>query len=240
MKTSNCRARQIEALKAHGSSSPTKSTRCARMLLNLSSHATTQWRALSEARRTLQEQLDAAEKRIMQLEDELAAAREKLTLLDDDKRSLQIAVDQALNQTARLTRRLTESENTLTATRAQLSKVEASFAEVYAGRGRFGTALDEAKEQHQAERNSLNMRLGAFQSRAATSDLNGCCRKHGKISSSVLKKCAPSTANRSKQQLRVTTPRSVLCRSRPSMKRANARSKITNRRGQHWPNATTR
>ena len=107
---------------------------------------------------------------IMQLEDELAAAREKLTLLDDDKRSLQIAVDQALNQTARLTRRLTESENTLTATRAQLSKVEASFAEVYAGRGRFGTALDEAKEQHQAERNSLNMRLDAFQSRAATSE----------------------------------------------------------------------
>lgn len=140
------------------------------MLLNLSSHETTQWRALSEARRTLQEQLDAAEKRIMQLEDELAAAREKLTLLDDDKRSLQIAVDQALNQTARLTRRLTESENTLTATRAQLSKVEASFAEVYAGRGRFGTALDEAKEQHQAERNSLNMRLDAFQSRAATSE----------------------------------------------------------------------
>ncbi|MGE5163504.1 MAG: hypothetical protein ACM3IH_05700 [Sphingobacteriales bacterium] len=87
------------------------------MLLNLSSHETTQWRALSEARRTLQEQLDAAEKRIMQLEDELAAAREKLTLLDDDKRSLQIAVDQALNETARLTRRLTENENTLTATR---------------------------------------------------------------------------------------------------------------------------
>ena len=118
----------------------------------------------------MQDQFDAAEKRIVQLEGELAAAREKLTLLDDEKRSLQIAIDQALNETARLTRRLTESENTLTATRAQLGKVESSFAEAYAERGRLGAALDEAKEQHLAERNSLNMRLDALQSRAATSE----------------------------------------------------------------------
>ncbi len=76
----------------------------------------------------------------------------------------------ALNETARLTRRLTESENTLTATRAQLGKVEASFAEAYAERGRLSAALDESKEAHQAERNSLNMRLDALQSRAATAE----------------------------------------------------------------------
>src|SRR3984893_11689655 len=106
----------------------------------------------------------------MVLEGELAAAREKLTLLEDDKRSLQIAVDQAFNETARLTRRLTESENTLTATRAQLGKVEASFAEAYAERGRLAAALDETREQRQAEQNSLNMRLDALQSRAATAE----------------------------------------------------------------------
>ena len=55
---------------------------------------------------------DAGEKRIGELEGELAAAREKLALLEDEKRSLQLAVDQALNETARLTRRLTETENT--------------------------------------------------------------------------------------------------------------------------------
>ena len=129
-----------------------------------------QRRSVSEARRGLQDQFDIAEKRIVHLEGELAAAREKLALLEDEKRSLQIAVDQSLNETARLTRRLTESENTLTATRAQLGKVEASFAEAYAERGRLGAALDEAKEQHQAERNSLNMRLDALQSRAATAE----------------------------------------------------------------------
>ena len=78
----------------------------------------------------MQDQYDATEKLISELEGELAAAREKLALLEDEKRSLQNAVDQALNETARLTRRLTESENTLTATRAQLGKVEASFAEL--------------------------------------------------------------------------------------------------------------
>src|SRR6476660_1494076 len=76
---------------------------------------TTQRRTLSDSRRVFFEQNAAAEKRIVELEGELAAARESLALLEDEKRSLQIAVDQALNETARLTRRLTESENTLTA-----------------------------------------------------------------------------------------------------------------------------
>ncbi|HEY5225906.1 MAG TPA: hypothetical protein VIJ06_03865, partial [Methylovirgula sp.] len=129
-----------------------------------------QRRTLSESRRTLQDQLDAAEKRGMELEGELAALREKLALLEDEKRSLQIAVDQALNENARLTRRLTESDNSLTATRAHLGKVEASFAEAYAERGRLAAALDETREQRQAEQNALNMRLDALQSRAGTAE----------------------------------------------------------------------
>jgi crescentin len=131
---------------------------------------TSQRRSLSESRLTLQDQLDAAEKRIVELEGELASTSEKLALLEDEKRSLQLAVDQAMNETARLTRRLTESENTLTATRAQLGKVEASFAETYGERGRLSAALDDTREQHLAERNSLNMRVDALQSRAATAE----------------------------------------------------------------------
>ncbi len=129
-----------------------------------------QRRALSESKRTFAEQIDASEKRISELEAELAAAREKLALLEDEKRSLQLSLDQTLNESGRLTRRLTESENTLTATRAQLGKVEASFAEAYAERSRLAAALDELREQQQAERNSTNMRLDALQSRAATAE----------------------------------------------------------------------
>ena len=130
----------------------------------------TERRILSDTRRSLQEQVDSGQKRIGELEGELAAARERLAILEDEKRSLQLAVDQGLNETARLTRRLTDSENTLTATRAQLGKIEASFAEAYTERGRLAAALDEAKEQHQEERNSLNMRLDGLQSRAATAE----------------------------------------------------------------------
>ena len=104
------------------------------------------------------------------MEGELAAAREKLVLMEDDRRSLQSAVDHGLNENARLGRRLTESENALTATRAQLGKVEASFAEAYAERGRLAAALDEVKEQYQAERNTMSMRLDALSSRAATAE----------------------------------------------------------------------
>jgi len=129
-----------------------------------------QRRSLTEGRRILEEQYDIAEKRNIELDSELAGAREKLALLEDEKRSLQAAVDQSLNESARLTRRLTESENNLTATRAQLGKVEASFAEAYAERGRLAAALAESKEQHQADHNSLNMRLDALQSRVATAE----------------------------------------------------------------------
>jgi crescentin len=131
---------------------------------------TTQRRTLSDSKRTLTEQLDAAEKRVLELEGELAAARERLVMLEDGKRTTQISLDQALNDIARLTRRLTEAENTLASTRSQFGKLEASFAEIHAERGRLAAALDEAKEQHQTERNALNMRLDGLQSRTATAE----------------------------------------------------------------------
>jgi crescentin len=134
------------------------------------SNESSQRRTLTESKRTLTEQFDATEKRAIELEGELGGTRERLALLEDGMRSVQIALDQALSETARLTRRLTESENTLTVTRAQLGKVETSFAETYAERGRLAAALDESREQHQSERNSLNMRLDALQSRTATAE----------------------------------------------------------------------
>jgi len=133
-------------------------------------YETSQHGALSESRRKLQEQLDVVEKRDMELESEIASSQEKLALLEDEKRSLQIALDQAFSETASLTRRLAESENALNATREQLGKVEASFAEAFAERDKFAAALDETREQRQAEQNSLNIRLDALQSRASTAE----------------------------------------------------------------------
>jgi crescentin len=131
---------------------------------------TTQRRTLSDNKRTLTEHLDTAEKRNVELEGNLGAARERVALLEDEQRTTKSSLEQALGEIARLTRRLTETDNNLTATRGQLGKIEAAFAETYAERGRLAGALDEAREAQQAERNTLNMRLDALQSRAATAE----------------------------------------------------------------------
>src|SRR6516162_8725095 len=76
-------------------------------------------RALSEANQILVDHANSADKRIVELQSEGALIREKLLLLENDKRSLQTALDQTLAETSRLSRRLTESENALTAARAR-------------------------------------------------------------------------------------------------------------------------
>jgi crescentin len=146
-----------------------RSTKIAELEIQLEQE-TSQRRSLSEMRRTLQEQIETAEKHILGLESEIAASREKLVLIEDDKRSLQTSLEHSVNETARLSRSLTEADNMLATTRTQLSKIETSFSEAFTERGRLAAALDELKEQHQAERNSLNMRLDALQSRAATAE----------------------------------------------------------------------
>lgn len=129
-----------------------------------------QRRALSENRTALSGQLDAAEKHIVELEGELAAARERVALLENETRTAQTSIEQSLAEISRLTRRLTESENLLASTRSQLAKTEAGASESNAERAKLAAALDEAREHHQAERNTLTMRLDALQSRATTAE----------------------------------------------------------------------
>jgi chromosome segregation ATPase len=174
-------------------------------------HETTERRTLGENHRTLQAQYDSAEKRNVELEGEIADMRVKLALLDDDKRSLQVAVDKGFDEAARLGRAPTESENALTATCAQLGKIETNFAEVYAERGQLAVAPDEIREQRQAEQNSLNMRLEGLQSRAATAErLQGSRSDHrpqqrGKASRpgrGHATRCARTTSRTSRKRAR--------------------------------------
>jgi chromosome segregation ATPase len=65
-------------------------------------HETAERRNLSETRRALQEHLDTSGQHILELEGELAAARERLVLIEDEKNSLQNSIEQALTETARL------------------------------------------------------------------------------------------------------------------------------------------
>jgi chromosome segregation ATPase len=90
--------------------------------------------------------------------------------LENDKRSLQTALDQTLAETSRLSRRLTESENALTAARARLEQMDISLAAAENERVTLATARDEANERHQSEAYAMNLRLEALRSRAATAE----------------------------------------------------------------------
>lgn len=127
-------------------------------------------RALSEANQILLDHANAADKRIVELQSDGAQAREKLLLVENDKRSLQTALDQTLAETSRLSRRLTESENALTAARARLEQMDISLAAAENERATLATARDEANERHQSETYALNLRLEALRSRAATAE----------------------------------------------------------------------
>src|SRR6266568_5285171 len=127
-------------------------------------------RALSEANQILLDHSNTADKRIVELQADGALTREKLLLLENDKRSLQTALDQTLAEASRLSRRLTESENALTAARARLEQMDISLAAAENERVTLATARDEANERHQSEAYAMSLRLGARRSRAATAE----------------------------------------------------------------------
>jgi chromosome segregation ATPase len=69
-----------------------------------------------------------------------------------------------------LSRRLTESENALTAARVRLEQMDISLAAVENERATLATARDEANERHRSEAYALNLQLEALRSRAATAE----------------------------------------------------------------------
>src|SRR5215471_9734690 len=127
-------------------------------------------RPLSEANQILVDHANSADKPIVELQSEGALMREKLLLLENDKRSLQTALDQTLAETSRLSRRLTESENALTAARVRLEQLDISLAAAENERATLAAARDEADERHRSEAYALNLQLEALRSRAATAE----------------------------------------------------------------------
>jgi chromosome segregation ATPase len=127
-------------------------------------------RSLGEANQILVDHSDSADKRIVELQADGALTREKLSLLETDKHSLQTALDQTLAESSRLSRRLTESESALAAARARLEQMEIALASADNERAALCAARDEAGERHQSESYGLNLQLEAMRSRAATAE----------------------------------------------------------------------
>ncbi|HEY7661540.1 MAG TPA: hypothetical protein VH934_00310 [Xanthobacteraceae bacterium] len=133
-------------------------------------HETANARSLGEANQILVDHADSADKRIVELQADTALSRERLSLLETDKRSLQTALDQTLAESSRLSRRLTESESALAAARARIEQMELALASAENERAALCAARDEASERHQSESYALNLRLEAMRSRADTAE----------------------------------------------------------------------
>jgi len=135
--------------------------------------------ALREEVKRLDERLTSANKRIISLESDINAARQRLLMADDERRAQQTSLDKASSDSARLARKLTETEASLGAAQSRLRQVEGNFAELSNERVRLTSALDEANERHSHEITSQRMRFEALQARAsATENLLGEAREH--------------------------------------------------------------
>ena len=136
-------------------------------------------KALREENRRLDERLSTTDKRAMAVESELNGARQRLLMLEDEKRAQQISLDKISAEAARQSRKLAETEANLTATQGRLRHVDGNVAELNTERTRLVGALDEANERHGHELTTQRMRFDALQARASASEkLLGEAREH--------------------------------------------------------------
>jgi crescentin len=124
--------------------------------------------ALREENKRFDERLIVSEKRVIALESDLGAARQRLLIADDEKRAQHAQLDKASVETARLSRKLTESEASFNAVQGRLRHAEASINEASIERARLITAIDELNERHGRELSGQAMRFDSLQARATT------------------------------------------------------------------------
>jgi chemotaxis protein MotB len=127
-------------------------------------------RALGDEKRLLIERAETADKRILESESAASLARERLSLLENEKDSLQSALDQTLAQSSKTARRLAEAENALADARARLQKMEGSLAAAEDERKKLTAAYDEANERRQSEVYALTLKLDAMRSRSTAAE----------------------------------------------------------------------
>lgn len=124
--------------------------------------------ALREENRRLDERQVGTEKRAIAVESDLAGARQRLLIAEDEKRAQQTLLDRASVDAARMTRKLTEIEASFNAAQGRLRHAEAAITEANIENARLVTTLDEVNERHERDRSSQNIRYDSLQARAAT------------------------------------------------------------------------
>ena len=123
-------------------------------------------RVLGEEKKLVAERCEISDRRVVGLEAEIAHARERLSLLENDKDTLQAALDRTLAESSRLSRHVAESESALSDARSRLRQMEGSLAAAESERNNLAAACADSNERRQSEVHALGLKLDALRSRS--------------------------------------------------------------------------
>ena len=118
------------------------------------------------AKQTLSEQFEAADARIVELENELAAAYDELALRDNENQSLRTSLDLAMTENASLTERLAKRDAAQHSTGSQLEYLQTALA---AAETECTRLFSEARD-FRIEASTLNDVLATMTSRAEVAE----------------------------------------------------------------------
>ena len=133
-------------------------------------HDAAELQNVREENRRISERIIAADKKIGQMETELESARQRALVAERERTALQTALDETLSEHSRVSRRLVEADNAITAASARMRQLETALSEAEADRTRLSQDGDATKEKLQNELNTQRMRFEALQARSATTE----------------------------------------------------------------------
>ncbi len=110
----------------------------------------------------------ADDKRIAELERELALAQEILFLRENENHSLKASLDLFASDNLNLSSRLRERDAAVDEAHRQLRQIKTTLVAAEADRSELTASIEKAKEKRKTEANTLNSRLAAMAERAVT------------------------------------------------------------------------
>jgi septal ring factor EnvC (AmiA/AmiB activator) len=195
-------------------------------------------KALREENRRLDERLSTTDKRAMAVESELNGARQRLLILEDEKRAQQISLDKISAEAARLSRKLAETEANLTATQGRLRHVDGNVAELNTERTRLTGAL--MRRTNGTDMSSQPSACASTLCRHAPPRVKSCSARHASTCWRAQTRSEPMIAAPANLRLNVMPCRHASPNSRLSASSVNPSSRKSIRPARPSSNAAPR
>lgn len=136
--------------------------------------------SITEDRRLLNERHLASEKRMLELGATVAIERERVSLLEGEKASLQVSLDRALERAAEMSRQLAKFEKLIAEAGVRLEQLTSGSAALEEERRRLSAVCDDINHRRETEVEALRSQLNAARSRSAVAE-NQCVDLRRKI-----------------------------------------------------------